>query len=102
MNKLMRRINDLNHEKGREKLRNPQWTNELEQRMLQFQKMLKTLKVNTEGKKVVGRLLLDDDSPPPPRIPKVMTVILPPKYMVPALVYERKTHPNHHVGGLMR
>ena len=47
-----------------------------------------------EGKKVVGRLLLDDESP---LVREMMAVTLPPKYVVPALVYEGKTNPNHHV-----
>ena len=94
MNKLRRRINDLNHEKEREELRNPQRANELEQRMLQFQKNLEALKAKTKGKKVVGRLLLNDEYP---LITKVMAVTLPTKYVVPVVVYEGKTYSNHHV-----
>ena len=94
MNKLRRRINDLNHEKEREELRNPQRANELEQRMLQFKKKLEALEAKTEGKKVVGRLLLNDEYP---LITKVMAVTLPTKYVVPVVVYEGKTDSNHHV-----
>lgn len=47
-----------------------------------------------KGKKLVGRLLLDDESP---LMPEVMAVILPPKYIVPILVYKGKTDTNHHV-----
>ena len=43
---------------------------------------------------MVGRLLLDAESP---LVREVMAVTLPPKYVVPALVYEGKTNPNHHV-----
>ena len=52
--------------------------------MLQFQKALEALDAKTEGKKMVGRLLLDDESP---LVPEVMAVTLPSKYVVPALVY---------------
>ena len=84
----------MNQEREREELRDPQRANELEQRMLQFQKTLEALEAKTEGKKVIGRLLLDDESA---LVPEVMTVTLPPKYVVPALVYKGKTDPNHHV-----
>ena len=43
---------------------------------------------------MVGRLLLDDKSL---LVRKVMAVTLPSKYVVPALVYEGKTNPNHHM-----
>ena len=62
--------------------------------MLQFQKTLEALEANIEGKKVVGMLLLHNESP---LVCEVMAVTLPPKYVVPALVYEGKTNPNHHV-----
>ena len=39
---------------------------------------------------MVGRLLLDDESL---LVPKVMAITLPSKYVVLALVYERKTDP---------
>ncbi|XP_024041852.1 uncharacterized protein LOC127898847 [Citrus sinensis] len=94
VNELRGRINDLNQEREREELRDPHRANELEQRMMQFQKTLEALEAKTEGKKVVGRLLLDDESP---LVREVMVVTLPPKYVVPALVYEGKTDPNHHV-----
>ena len=86
------RINDLNQEREREELRDPQRANELEQRMLKFQKTLEALEVKIEGKKVVGRLLLDDEYP---LVREVMVVTLPPKYVVPTLVYKGKI--NHHV-----
>ena len=94
VNELRGRINYLNQEREREELRDPHRANELEQRMMQFQKTLEALKAKTEGKKVVGRLLLDDESP---LIREVMAVTLPPKYVVPALVYEGKNDPNDHV-----
>ena len=62
--------------------------------MLQFKKTLEALKAKIDGKKVVGRLLLDNESP---LVREIMVVTLPPKYVVLALVYEGKTDPNHHV-----
>ena len=59
-----------------------------------FKKTLEALEAKTEGKKVVGRLLLDDESP---LVREVMAVTLPPKYVILALVYEGKTDPNHHM-----
>ena len=43
---------------------------------------------------MVGRLLLDAESP---LVREVMAVTLPPKYVIPPLVYEGKPDPNHHV-----
>lgn len=59
-----------------------------------FKKTLEALEVKIEGKKVVGRLLLDDESP---LMLEVMAVTLPPKYIDPILVYKGKTDTNHHV-----
>jgi len=56
--------------------------------MLQIQKTLEALEAKTEGKKVVGRLLLDEESP---LVREVMAVTLLSKYVVPTLVYEGKT-----------
>ena len=49
MNELRGRINDLNHEREREELRNPQWANELEQQMLQFQKNSRGIRGENRG-----------------------------------------------------
>ena len=66
----------------------------IKQQMFQSQKTLKALEAKAQGKKVVGKLLLDDESL---LTPKVMVVDLPPKYVVMALVYGGKIDPNHHV-----